>query len=358
MKNLCLILLILFTLNVFAQPHKGRGNMISNFAFQQLIANLNSKTDDAQKLEMAKKIVNENKLSSEQIKKIAETFGNDNSRLEFAETAYNNTTDKENFYEVYNAFSYFSSVFRLHDYVTQLRGGTNIVNDVPDLKVMSFPNYDYPDFRKYFGKIGCTNVISDQDFTSLAEKVFNETSEDKKLALANNISYSNCLQTAQAMKIASLLQNESSRLDFLKKARTKVFDPDNYKFAGQVFTSDNYSKEFSSFVGSSVSTNVSNNPPCEVNQKDFADVKNQIIKQSFNNTKINVAKENIRSRKCFKTSQIIEVLALFSYEDSKMDIAKFAYDYVTDKENYVKVADSFSFSTNKDSFLDFLKRKN
>jgi hypothetical protein len=40
-----------------------------------------------------------------------------------------------------------------------------------------------------------------------------------------------------------------------------------------------------------------------------------------------------------------------------MEIAKFAYDYTTDKENYVKIADSFTFSNDKDEFLRFLKSK-
>jgi hypothetical protein len=356
MKHIFIIMLAFLTLNAFAQPHR-RGGVVSNFAFQGMLSNLNSKPDDAQKLEMAKKIVNENKLLSDQVKKIAELFGNDYSRLEFAQLAYDNTVDKDNYYEVYNSFSYFSSVFRLHDYVSQKRGGTKVI-PVEEVKVMGFPSYDYPDYRKYFGKIGCTNIISDNDFTSLAEKVFNEPNEDKKLALANNISYSSCLQTAQAMKVASLLQNEKSRLDFLQKARPKVFDPDNYKYAMQVFNSENFKKEFSDFIGGTVVENNTNNiPTCEVSQKELTDIKNQINRQSFNNTKLNIAKENIKSKKCFKTSQIIEIINLLTYSDAKMEIAKFSYDYTTDTENYVKIADSFSFSTDKDAFLNFLKTK-
>jgi hypothetical protein len=193
---------------------------------------------------------------------------------------------------------------------------------------------------------------------TLADKVFKETSEDKKLALANNISFANCLQTAQAMKIASLLQNEASRMDFLKKARPKVFDPDNYKYAMPLFTSDSYKQELNSLVGVGVSEISNNNPPCEVGQKDFSDMKTQISKQSFVNTKVTIAKQSIKDKKCFKTAQIIELLALFPYSETKMDIAKYAYDYTTDKENYIKVADAFSFASDKDAFLNFLKTKN
>jgi hypothetical protein len=331
--------------------------MLSNYAFQQAITTLNSKTDDAQKLEFAKRIVSENKILSEQVKKMAELFSNDNGRLDFAESAYQNTVDKENFYEVYNAFSYFSTVFRLHDYVIEQRGGSKTNIEIPTNNVMTFPSIEYPDFRKYFGKIGCTNIISDQDFTQLAEKVFKEINEDKKLALANNISYSNCLQTAQAMKIASLLQRESSRIDFLKKAMPKVFDPDNYKYAMPLFTSDSYKQELNELIGGGVTEITNETPACEVNQKDFADLKNVINKQGFTNTKVNVAKQIIRDKKCFKTAQIIELLTIFPTSEAKLDIAKFSYDYTTDKENYSKIADSLPFSSDKTSFLNFLKTK-
>jgi len=358
MKHLCVILLAVISVSIYAQPNKHRNNMLSNYAFQQAISIMNSKPDDAQKLEYAKKIVSDNKIMSEQVKKLAELFSNDNGRLEFTQSAYANTADKEHFYEVYNAFSYFSTVFRLHDYVIEQRGGSNTEVEIPTNNVMTFPAIEYPDYRKYFGKIGCTNIISDQDFMSLAERVFKENSEDRKLALANNISYSNCMQTAQAMKVASLLQNESSRMDFLKNARAKVFDPDNYKYAMPLFTTNSYKQELNNLIGGPATDVTNDIPPCETNQKDFFDLKNAINRQGFTNTKVNVAKQLIKDKKCFKTDQIIELLTIFPTSEAKLDIAKYSYDYTTDKENYAKIADSLPFSSDKASFLNFLRTKN
>ena len=355
MKKILTILLVIVAINTFAQNTKKCLTPVSNYTFQQLFTLLNSKQDEGQKLTFAKKMAGENCLSTDQVRQIAETFGNDFNKLAFVQEAYDNITDKDNFYEVYNTFSYFSTVFRLHDFVAERKGGIKADIEIPQNKVMTFPQYDYPDYRKYFGKIGCTSLVSDPDFLSLAEKVFKETTEDKKLAMANNIGFNYCLQTAQAMKIASLMQNEQSRLDFLKKAFAKVFDPDNYKFAIQVFGTENVKKEFNNFLGGGIGTVT--NPPCEVNPQDFASVKSQISKQSFVNTKITLAKQLLKTKKCFKTTQIIEILALFTYSDSKMDMAKYAYDYTTDKENYVKVAESFSFSKDKDDFLAWLKTK-
>jgi hypothetical protein len=357
MKHLCVLFLILCYFSAFAQNTRNCVTPISNFAFQQLLTNISAKQDESQKLNFSKKIVRENCLSTDQVKQIAELFSNDYNKLTFVEQAYEVTTDKDNFYEVYNSFSYFSTVFRLHDYIAERKSGTQIVIDEPQTDVMTFPLYDYPEYKKYFGKPGCTNNISESEFQVLADKIFKEPSEDRKLYFANTYAVNNCMQTAYIMKMASLLKNESNRLDFLKKAYNKVYDPDNYRYASQVFSSEPFKKDFNTFLGNKISVNTNNDPPCEVSQQDFATIKNQIAKQSMINTKINIAKMNIKTKKCFKTDQIIEILALFPYSDSKMDIAKFAYDYTNDKENYIKVADCFTFTSDKDVFLNFLKTK-
>lgn len=357
MRSILIILITGIALGSYAQDNRNCVTPVSNFIYQQQFGSISSKKDEMQMLNQAKRFARENCLSTEQVKKIAELFQNDFNRLAFVQSAYDNTTDKDNFYEIYNSFTFFSNVFRLHDYVMERRGNTKPVVDIPPTSVMSFPNFEYPDYRKYFGKIGCKNIINDQEFINLAEKVFKENSEDRKLNTALGISAYNCLQVAQVMKIASLLQNESSRLDFLKKSYQKVFDPDNYKFAAQVFTSDNFKNEFNTFIGGGAVTVITTNPPCEINTQDFAAIKNQISKQSFTNTKLNLAKQLIQDKKCYKTAQIIELIALFPYSDSKMEIAKFAYDYTTDKDNYTKIADSFSFSRDKDDFLKFLQSK-
>ena len=59
--------------------------------------------DDARLL-YAKRLMDDNYLTAEQVKELARFFSFDNSRLEFAKYAYANTTDKSNFSVVCNAF--------------------------------------------------------------------------------------------------------------------------------------------------------------------------------------------------------------------------------------------------------------
>lgn len=355
MKKLAIILFSIFTIGAFAQSTKNCVTPISNYVFSQQFSNISSRNGEAQKLAIAKNIAKNNCLSTTQIKQIAELFENDYNRLSFVQEAYANTTDKDNFYEVYNTFMYFSTVFRLHDYITGLKTESTEVVEVPTNTEMTFPNIQYPDFRRYYGKVGCKNFPRDDEFSNLAQRVFKERSEYRKLMVANGIVDNQCLTTEQAIKIASLLRTENERLTFLKRAHSKVYDPDNYRFAGQLFKEEQNIKEIESLLSTNVVV-VTDEPACEVSATEFQEIKNQISKERFNNTKVNLGKQIIKSKKCFKTDQVIELLKLYTYSDSKMIIAKYAYEFTTDKDNYYKVANSFSFTNYKNEILDFIKK--
>ncbi|MFN8259091.1 MAG: DUF4476 domain-containing protein [Bacteroidales bacterium] len=356
MKTLNLLIFLLFSALLSAQNKGNCVTPISNYAFQPKLNSITSQKSDDQKLTLAVKLAKENCLSTSQVKDVAALFENDYNRLAFVQEAYINTTDKDNFYEVYNTFLYFSTVFRLHDFVIEQRGTKTEIVTEPVKTEMTFPDLQYPDFRKYYGKTGCKDIVNETEFMDIAYKVFNSKSEDSKLYLAKSTFQSRCFLTAQAMKMATLLNSEANRFEFLKIAYYRVYDPDNFKYANQLFKTESYKKELATFMGTANNV-TTNDPPCEVNASEFQAVKAQINKESFNNTKINLAKQILKTKKCFKTTQIIEILGLFAYSDSKMDIAKFAYDYTTDKENYYKVADAFSFSNDKDALLNFLKTK-
>lgn len=61
--------------------------------------------------------------------------------------------------------------------------------------------------------------------------------------------------------------------------------------------------------------------------------------QPFEPGKISSAK-NLVKKHCLTASHIREVINIFSYEKSKLDFAKFAYDFVYDPANYEEVNDA------------------
>lgn len=115
--------------------------------FQQRYQQIKNRTTDPSKLQLSNQLIKSYCFSSEQIKEIALLFDDDNYRLQFARAAYNNTTDKDNFYEVYDAFIYYSNVFRLHDFVSNKTTEISFAgNNLNDIGHTNFPDYNYPDF--------------------------------------------------------------------------------------------------------------------------------------------------------------------------------------------------------------------
>ncbi len=66
----------------------------------------------------------------------------------------------------------------------------------------------------------------------------------------------------------------------------------------------------------------------------------------------------VKSKQCFRSDQIVDLLSVFSYDDSKLMVAKFAYDYCIDRQNYYRVVNSFSFKSYQDDLTKFISERN
>lgn len=88
----------------------------------------------------------------------------------------------------------------------------------------------------------------------------------------------------------------------------------------------------------------------------FAGAKKSISSKSFADDKMTTARQVLKSN-CMSTSQIVEVIGLFSFEDDKLSFAKAAYDRCSDPENYWKVNDAFTFSDSIEQLDEYLQSK-
>ena len=81
-----------------------------------------------------------------------------------------------------------------------------------------------------------------------------------------------------------------------------------------------------------------------------------IKKQSFEETQLKTAKQVITAN-CLNVDQIIQIANTFSFEENKLDFAKFAYDYCTEQKNYFKLNSIFNFSSNVDELSGYVQRR-
>ena len=96
-------------------------------------------------------------------------------------------------------------------------------------------------------------------------------------------------------------------------------------------------------------------PPVSADR--IKDMANTIENQSFSDDKVRVSKQIIRTN-CITLNQLLQFLEQFDFDGSKLEIAKFAYDYVYDLENYYKVYNVFSFSSSGKELDEYIQSKN
>ena len=87
--------------------------------------------------------------------------------------------------------------------------------------------------------------------------------------------------------------------------------------------------------------------------ENFSALKNSINAQSFDSSKLNVAKQAIGSNS-LTAAQVKELIGLFTFESSKLEIAKFAYGHTIDRGNYYQVSDAFTFSSSVDDLSGYI----
>jgi hypothetical protein len=93
-----------------------------------------------------------------------------------------------------------------------------------------------------------------------------------------------------------------------------------------------------------------------MNSAEFNDRLNAIKKTSFDKDRLAKSKQ-VFEDEVLSTNQVIEVVKVFSFDDSKLDFAKWAYKYTIDKRNYFKLDDHFSFARSKSELREYIKKQ-
>lgn len=109
----------------------------------------------------------------------------------------------------------------------------------------------------------------------------------------------------------------------------------------------------SNYNNGTTTTNYNNGCVYGMSESEFRDAKSSITNGSFEDTKSSTFKQ-IVSNKCVTTRQVKEMLGLFSFEDTKLSMAKYAYSYVADPSNYYTINDIFSFDSSKDELSNYV----
>lgn len=88
----------------------------------------------------------------------------------------------------------------------------------------------------------------------------------------------------------------------------------------------------------------------------FEAAKKSISTKTFEDDKVTLAKQ-ISGSNCLTTQQVMGIMDLFTFEQSKLSWAKMAYDRTHDIGNYWMLNDGFTFSSSIDELNDFIESR-
>lgn len=91
-----------------------------------------------------------------------------------------------------------------------------------------------------------------------------------------------------------------------------------------------------------------------MSSREFNDVKDQLRKEWFESNRLNSAKFIIEKNN-LTSSQVKELMLLFTFENNRLDIAKSAYRKTVDKQNYLNVNDALTFNSSKEELVRFIR---
>mgnify|MGYP000524795864 CR=1 FL=1 len=93
--------------------------------------------------------------------------------------------------------------------------------------------------------------------------------------------------------------------------------------------------------------------PWPMNDNQFSDALRSVSSKRFDDEKATVAKQFTGSH-CLTADQVSRMMSELTFEDAKLDYAKFAYNKTYDLGNYYKLNDAFDFSSSVDELNEYI----
>jgi len=94
--------------------------------------------------------------------------------------------------------------------------------------------------------------------------------------------------------------------------------------------------------------------PCSMlSPNDFEAAKSSIGKKTFEDSKLTTAKQ-VTQANCLSAAQVKSIMDLFTYEETKLSYAKFAYAYCYEQNKYYIVNDAFTYESSIDELDKYL----
>jgi len=202
--------------------------------FQRRIKYLAAIPQPNKRYREAEEFVSRNTLLTGQIIEIAKLFPDDKSRLGIIINAYPTIYDTENSYDLYDAFTYFSTAMRLHDHIYCHQSDLSALSIAP--QVAPVP-------------VVVLCEVSNSDFNDIQQRIAALSFDHNKMPMAKEIIRAKaCFTSYQIRELVRLLDFEDSKLSLAKYAHDYCIDRQNYYIISDAFSFPNTKNQFTAFL--------------------------------------------------------------------------------------------------------------
>lgn len=329
--------------------------LLSTLSFAQQRDSFKQFKSQLQKQKSAKELVltkaldytHDHELYVDDLIDLCSYFPREKMKYKLCLEAYPRIRDKRNFFKVYDVFSSFAYAIKLYHH-TQGKAVATPVHE---------PVVNYPKLKHYHGILNdhCKQPMSKFAFKALMNTASNAPNDQELFSDLKKLTDGNCFSTAQLMKLAQKIGLTSYRMSFLKFAFPGAIDVENYYYTLQLIDSDMEKQRLRLFIDEQIETYSTPEPvdTCHTPPSEFDYILKTIKDERFPKDKLNLAKKQL-AKNCFNPSQLRLIIMEFSFDDDKLVLLKYSFDFVDYKDQFYKFRDLLRFINNKKDFDRFL----
>lgn len=276
--------------------------------------------------------IRNNFFTTTQARQLILLASSEDDRFDLSKLAVHRITDPANFSQLYTVLNSQNNRNALASYIR-----TNV-------------GYAYPDNQN-------RTPMSDVTFNALYADVQNEYSTASKVTMLNSAfsNMNNYFTSSQVKQLILLVPGESNRLHLAKTAYRGITDRSNFHIVYDLFVSQASRNELASYISNNYGDNTryARTPMTDTEYRElYSKVQNTWGIGAKMNSLTNIF---MNDSYYFTTAQAEDLIRLISSESNRLELAKSAYDNITDPQNFTNLYDMFSSQSRKDELTAWVR---
>jgi hypothetical protein len=181
---------------------------------------------------------------------------------------------------------------------------------------------------------------------------------DDKFMIAENVFRNNCFSTIQMAEVLKYVVYELDKLKLIKLGYHHVCDKQNKKDLEKCFRFESSILELNNFFKLPASEFEQIASGCTVpSSAESVNTFASGLGALSNDTKRLEAFKTTYSNYCYSVPQSILILQKFIHDREKMTVARMLYNRCTEKDSFIKVAETFSYNQSASELKDFIEKQ-